>query len=232
LVSLDKAIVAKYESQGLRFEAYVDSEAALRMKRGESVAIDDVVVARELFNDAPKGKRVTDEDLEKVFGTTRFEDILPEFIKKADIPLTTDQKRKIQVKKRKQVIDIIARSAVDPRTHTPHPRKRVELAMDEAHVHVDPTKRAEEQVEDILKELKKIMPIKMETDHIRVKIPAEQAPKAYGFLKKHKMIKEEWRSDGSFVAVVELPAGMQSDFYTTLNKMTNGRVESDIIEHQ
>ena len=52
----------------------------------------------------------------------------------------------------------------------------------------------------------------------------------YGFVKEHKMMKEEWGSDGSLIAVVEIPAGLQGDFFDKLNKLTSGNNETKIVE--
>jgi ribosome maturation protein Sdo1 len=41
---------------------------------------------------------------------------------------------------------------MDPKTKSPHPRKRIELAMDEAGVHVDPFKPVSEQVKTIIEQ--------------------------------------------------------------------------------
>ena len=40
--------------------------------------------------------------------------------------------------------------------------------------------------------------------------------------------KEEWKSD-AWLAVIEIPAGMQADIYDKLNKMTSGNVEVKVI---
>ena len=43
------------------------------------------------------------------------------------------------------------------------------------------------------------------------------------------MQKDSWQNDGSLVAVVEVPAGMQQDLFSELNKLTRGAVESKVV---
>ncbi|MFC2136136.1 SBDS family ribosome assembly factor, partial [Bacteroidota bacterium] len=41
--------------------------------------------------------------------------------------------------------------------------------------------------------------------------------------------KEQWMNDGSWFAVVEIPAGLQNEFFDELNKETHGNIETKII---
>ena len=230
MISLDKAVIARFSKNALNFEVLVEPELAYRARKGERVNLENLVASQEVYSDAKKGLRVADSDLNKAFGTNNFEKILYEILTKGDIQLTTDQKRKIQEQREKQVVTLIARSAVDPRTHLPHPPIRIEKAIEEAKVHIDAFKSAEEQLENVLKALKPILPIKLETVKIVLKIPASNAMRAYGFLKQHKLLKEEWANNGDLLAMIELPAGLQSEFFDKLNSLTQGNNESKVIE--
>lgn len=231
MIPVDKAVIARYSRSGKTFEIYVDAEKALAIKRGEKIKIDDAVAAREVFADSKQAEHASDADLNKAFGTSDFDKIFVKVISDGEIQFTTEQKRKLLVERTKQIITLIARNAVDPRTHLPHPPARIEKVLDEARVNINPFKSAEEQIEAVLKELKPIIPIKMETVRIAVRIPAEYGPRACGALKGYKIIKEEWQNNGGLIAVVELPAGLQSEFFEKLNKLTQGNVEAKVLEN-
>jgi ribosome maturation protein SDO1 len=230
MISLDKAVIARLEHGQMTFEILVEPENAYKMKKGVSVPIEDVIASRDVFSDSKKGMRANESDLNKAFGTNDIVKIVAKIVKDGEIQLTTEQKKRMQEDKKRQIINLIAKNAVDPRTHTPHPPQRIEKALEEARIHVDPFKPAHEQMENALKAIKTILPIKLETVRIAVKIPAEHAPRVYGFVKEHKMIKEEWASDGSLLAMVEIPAGMQGDFFDKLNKITAGNNETKVTE--
>jgi len=98
-------------------------------------------------------------------------------------------------------------------------------------VNVNEMESAESQVEKIVQALRPVLPISMEMTDISVRIPATYAAKAYGRIKDFGEIKkEEWRNDGSWIGVIEIPAGVQGDFYNLLNKITKGEAETKIIE--
>ena len=230
MINLDKAVIARYERDEHNFEILVEPELAQERKSGNEVRIDNLVASTDVYSDSAKGKRANNEDLNKVFGTTDFEKILDYILQHGEVQITTDQKRKMQESKKKKIIALIARNAVDPTTHLPHPLNRIEAAFENAKLHVDPFKSPEDQMEAALKALKTILPIKIETDRIEVIIPAKYAPKIYGALKRYKMTKEQWLNDGSFSGIFEIPAGLQTEFFDFVNKLTSGDVSTKIIE--
>jgi ribosome maturation protein SDO1 len=103
--------------------------------------------------------------------------------------------------------------------------------MSQVRVSIDPFKDAEEQAKDVIQALRPILPIKMETVSIEVKIPPQHAPKAYGALKSYGTLKkEEWTAEGSLVAVLEMPVGVQGAFLEKMGNITRGAVESKLLK--
>ncbi len=230
MVSLDKAIIGRIERDGHKFEVYLDPDNAYAYLEGKKKDLNNILVVEEVFKDAKKGERCGPELLKKTFGTDDIYRILEIILKHGDVQLTTEQKRKMAEDRRKQIIAIIAKNAIDVRTKAPVPPQRIELAMEEAKIHIDPFKSAEEQVPSVLKALKLILPIKFEKVKIAVKIPANYAMKAYGILKSYDVEREEWSSSGDLFALIVIPAGMQGEFFDKLNKATHGEVETKKIE--
>ncbi|PIO05712.1 ribosome assembly factor SBDS, partial [Candidatus Woesearchaeota archaeon CG08_land_8_20_14_0_20_43_7] len=128
-------------------------------------------------------------------------------------------------------LEIIHRNGVDPKSGLPHPMKRIELALDESKVKIDEFGSVENQVQDILKGLREVLPIRFEKRKIEVILPADVASKAYGSLSKFgQKLKEEWRDDGSYCAQLEIPAGLQDELMDKINKTTQGNNEIRILK--
>jgi len=230
MANLDTAVIARYEFAGERFELFVDPDMALLYKTGQKKDLINMLIVEEVFKDARKGERHTDAALKKAFQTNDVMKITEIILKKGEVPLTTEQKKRLLQEKTKKIVAIISREGINPQTGAPHPPQRIEKAMDEARVHVDEFKDAESQVENVLKELRVLLPIKFERLKVAIRLPPEHAARAYGALKEHKIIQEEWQKDGSLIAVVEIPAGDQGDFYGHLNKLTGGTAETRIVK--
>lgn len=230
MTSLDKAVIASYDKEGKHFELYVDPEAAYAYKEGRKLDLKNILVAEEIYENAKKGERAKMNDVQKVFNTTDIMKILEVVLREGEVQLTTEQRRKKQEEKYRQIVAIIAREAIDPRTKLPHPINRIEAALEQTRIHVDPFKDAREQVKDIVKELITILPMKFEKIHLAVKVPPEHAHRCYGTLKSYGIQQEQWLSNGSLIVVVEIFAGMQGEFLDKLNKLTAGNIETRVLE--
>ncbi len=230
MVRLEDAIVARYEHGGHRFEILVDPNAIDDIKSGKIENVIDYMVIDEIFKDAHKGDRASEELVKEVFGTTDVNEVAKTIVKKGQVQLTTEQRRKMLEEKKKRIVMEIARNAINPQTGAPHPPQRIELAMEEAKVHIDPLKSVEEQVPMVLKALRPLIPIRFEKVKIAVKLSGDMYGKAYGEISKMgTILKEEWLSDGSWIGVIEIPAGMQGEFLDMLNKKTHGNVQTKIL---
>ena len=226
---MSKTVIAKYSVAGENFEILVDSDKAYDFITGKAPSPLAALEAEEIFKDANKGDRQTQEKIMKAFGTSDIEKIAGIILKKGTVPLTTEQRNKLQEEKRRQIINIIATNAMDPRTKAPHPPQRIELAMKEARVTIDPFKQANEQVEEIVKKLTTHLPIKFAVVKVEVTIPAQFANRSYGLLKQYGMKSEKWLPDGSLSATLEFPAGLQSEFMDKINSATKGLAVEKII---
>ncbi|OEU57492.1 MAG: rRNA metabolism protein [Desulfuromonadales bacterium C00003096] len=230
MVSLDKAVIARYKHGKKIFEVLVDPEKVDAIKGGADTDMGDVLAAEDIFEDASKGEKATESDLNTVFSTTDVAEIATRIIKEGEVQLTTEQRRKRVEEKRKMVIDQISRISINPQTDTPHPPGRIEIAMKEAKVHIDPFKTVDELVSEAVKAIRPKIPIKIEETGIAIKIPAAYTGGVYEIKKKYKVTKEEWQGDGSYIALLKVPAGMRDDVFSFLNLITKGDVETKIVK--
>ncbi len=230
-ISLDNAIVARLSKAGEKFEILVDPIKAYEFKKGKITDIDSILAYPGVFKDARKADRIQTEVLQKAFGTTDAKKIAEKILKEGEIQLTTDQRRKMADDKKTQIASMIAHNAVNPQTNTPHPAQRIINAMDEAGVHVDPLEPSQDQVDRVVKAIKSLLPIKIETVAIELHIPAQYSGKASSVIRGMTSIKKDsWGSDGSYSCVIELPAGMAAEMLQRLNKITEGKIESKEIK--
>ena len=233
MVTVDEAVIARYKTGGNTFEVLVDCNNAIAFKGGHNVDMKDVLAAEKVFADSKKGMVASPTALKQIFGTDNPVEAAKEIIKKGDIQMTAEYKNKIRDEKVKRIINIIHRNGVDPRTHAPHPVRRIEAALEDIKINIDEYKPAEQQVTDVLKKLKVILPIKFETKEIEVRIPGKYTGKAYGILKGFgRILKEEWQHDGSFFAVIEIPGGLEEEFHDKLNSITHGDAETNVKSKQ
>jgi ribosome maturation protein SDO1 len=235
MISLDEAVTARLESHGERFEVLVDPDAALAIRRGEFEGdLEDVIAAEDVFEDASSGDRPAENALEEVFGTTDPLEVIPEVIREGEIQITADQRREMQEQKRRQLINQITRNAVNPQMDdAPHPPERIESALEETDFRVDPMEPVESQVDDALDALRPVIPIRFDTVTVAVQLPPDYAGSGQAQVREFgDLEREEWQSDGSWVGVLQFPAGMQNEFYDLVNEVSSGEAETQIIRDE
>ncbi len=236
-VSLEKAVVARLKRHAHTFEVLVDPDGAEslreRMLKKEAVTpqdVRDVLAVDQVFTHWSDGKKASDDLLTEGFETTDLVAVAQRILLEGEVQLTAEQRKKLSEAKMKRVVETILRNAWNPQTKTPHPRDRIERALEEAKFRIDPQKGVEEQVQEAMKRLRPLLPIAFERVKVAVKIPPEHTGHAYGVARSlGDLQKEEWQKDGSLILVIEIPAGAQTEVYDRLNSLTHGQVETRLL---
>ena len=222
----DKFTVARLILDGDKFELLVKPDPALEYKIGKRTDISSLLVSDEIYSDANKGSRASSEKMMKHFKTTDSVEVAKQILARGELNLTTDQRRKMVEEKKKQIVQFINRSFVDPKTHLPHPIMRIETAMEEVRVPIDPFKKVEDQAKIIVDALRKILPLKSETVKLTVTVPPQFAAQSYSVLKSSGDLKsEEWLADGSLKAVLDMNASIRGQFLDRLGAVTKGSAQ-------
>jgi len=231
MISLEKAVIAKLTKSGEKFEILVDPEKAIELKSGKELPLEELIASEEIFEDVRKGTRTTNEKINKAFGTNDLNTIARKIILEGEVQITTEQRKQMLEEKTKAIASLISKRGVNPQNNMPHPTDRILRAMEQAKVRIDINKRVEEQIESVLEGIQKIIPIKFEKIQIAIKIPPEFSGKAGSVVRSlGVLLREEWASNGSYIGLIEIPAGMQPEIYDRLNNLTHGQVEVKIIK--
>ena len=237
MVSLDKAVVARMKRGEHHYEVLVDPDGAEKLldkwREGKETAPEELraILATDLvFTHWSDGKKASDLELQKAFETTDFLTVARRILTEGEVQLTAEQRKKMVEARHKRVVDTLLRNAWNPQTKTPHPRDRIERALEEAKFRTDPLKGVDEQVQAALKALRPLLPIAFEQVKVAIRIPAEHTGHAYGAVRSLGELKqEEWQKDGSLIVVLQIPAGMQAEVYDRLNSITHGQVTTKLL---
>ena len=226
---MDKVTVVKYSYASEKFEILVKPDPAFDYKLGKISEISKILVSDEIYTDSGKGTRASNELLVKVFKTEDTTKIAEIMMQKGELNLNTEQRKKMTTDKRKQIITFIAKTYVDPKTHLPHPPLRIEQAMTDGRVSVEPFKNADEQIKDIVEKLRPIIPLKTENIVLEISVPAQFVAQSYTVLKSTGSLKkEDWQSNGSLKAILEIPAAARPNVIDRLSAITKGTANVEV----
>lgn len=252
-----KYIIANIKIAGRRFEILVDPDKSWELKKQirqfqkekekelnktykvtvddvlkfSKVPMDQIVESYIVFEDIHRGEKMSDDVIQDTFKTDQINRVIAEILLNGELQLNKEQREKFISEKKKKLLDILTKNCINPQTSKPHPPQRIERALEEAKVTIDPFNPIEDQVESIVKALQPIIPIRMERQQLMITIPAEFTGKAYNLVKTLASIsKEDWKPSGSVECVVEIPAGISVEFLDKLNKITHGRAMTKILD--
>lgn len=191
MVNLDDAIIAKLESHGETFEILLDPKVVDLIKAGKKFDITEYMAVEDVFKNASKGTRPAENKVKEVFGTEDISTIAKRIMEKGEIQITAEQRKEMMEAKRHQVITYIAANAINPQTKLPHPPMRIELALEEAKFHVDPFKPLDKEIEEAMKLLRPILPIRFEKSRVAIKLKGEDYGRCYDELIHYGIVERE-----------------------------------------
>lgn len=219
--------IARIKQGGKHFEILVDLDLAMAFRKTSSP--NGFLEIDKIFTDSKKGLVPSTIELKRAFGTENVEDISQKIVKSGEVLLTQDFREEEREKKVKQVVDFLAKNTVDPKTKMPHTPERIKKALDEAHVNIK-NSPIESQIQEIINEISKVLPVKVEKKKVKIKIPSIHTGKVYGVVNQYKE-SEDWLPNGDLEIIASIPAGLIIDFYDKLNSITHGSaITEDIRE--
>ncbi len=236
-VTIDRRIdlkgksIVRYEKHGRRYELLVNPEPAWLFIQGEEVEIDDVFEVYIVYENISRGVKATQDDLNVAFeGLTERETAI-KILKEGKLQLTISQRNEIQKEKRIEIVNFIHIHCINPRENTPIPKDRIENAILDLGVNISYKDDVKSQALEVIDLLKPIMPIRLESVKLAVKIPPSYTGALYGFLiSAGNLVQEEWLSDGSLAVVVNIPSGTQADFLEQITSRTKGKAQVKVLE--
>ncbi len=217
--------LARLKKGGENFEVVIsDVDKALAFRSGKEINVKEFIQSQTVFENANKGLKASEDKVKSVLGDTPIAKI----IRDGELHLTADQRKKLMEDRRNRIIEHIQQNSVNPKSGSPHPRQRIELAMDQAKVSVDISENTEAQIQKVIKSIRTIIPLSFDKVKLKINIPAKYAGSAYSALKNRysaSMKKEEWQNDGGIKVELEVVGGAKSDIYSLISKLTNGEAE-------
>jgi len=223
--------IARLRAGNKIYETMVDLDSAMKFKKGETVSIAEIIRDSAIYTDQKKGLRAGKDDLMNSFGTSVFEEVVEKIVKKGEIEENQSFRDEAVEQKKKQIIDYLVRNAVDGRTGRPFTADIIESSIKQGGVRIDGKQPVDKQIAAVTESLKSIIPIKIETKKILIKMPAQFTGQAYGIVQEYKE-KETWLPNGDLELVLNIPVGLQSDFYDKLNSITHGSAITQEIKQE
>jgi ribosome maturation protein SDO1 len=220
--------IVKYKHGKVSFEVLTKPGTVLKFRKGQIGSLDNVLVSDDVWTDHRKGTRASKDELIAAFKTDVAATITKLIVEKGDLELSAAERKEATDKKRAEIVNYIHKYYINPQTKSPHPVSRIENALDTLKVRVDPDAPVDKQVQEVLKRLPEVMPVRKSEMEAKITVPHKYLAQAQGAIKKHAQIKGETYNDVGAVFEVAFVPGAMDTLMQEVEKLTLGEAEIEV----
>jgi len=227
MVKVDEAFEVRYKFGGEHFQVLVDFDKLNEFKKNpQKINMYDVLADNKIFKDQKKGEIASEHILNNIFQSKSEEEILKEILLKGECQIPTAYLNKLREEKKIQVINYIAENAMNPQTKSKYVLSMIEGEVNKIRYNFDPNRDFISQAEEVLKLLKKQMPISLEKIILEIKIPGEFCGSFYGPFRKYgKTTKEYFDTHGNLHLHIEIMESILDTVINYIKKNSNSTAE-------
>ncbi len=223
MVKINEAFELRYKKSGYEFEVLVDFEKLEEYRKDpEKISIYDVLADSKIFKDQKKGEIAPEKNLIETFPNLKEEQILKEILINGECQIPTAYLNKLREEKKNLVINYISQNAVNPATNTKYTASMIEREISNIKYNFSANKDYHEQAEDVLKIMKKNLPIAINKIIFEISIPPQYSNAFYGEFRKYgKITKEYYDRDANLRIHIEINSSRQDEVENYIKKHTN-----------
>lgn len=223
-----KTQLVRYRWGKHTFEVMTQLGSVQKWRDGK-LGLDNVLQSDVIWKNQSKGDKANAAELKEAFQTENNGECLKIILQKGEIQLTTVERREQVEQKRREIIQFIHKYYTDPRTNTPHPVTRIDAALTETKFRVDGDIPAEKQVQEALKKLPEVIPLRRSEILGTLTVPNAYLAQAQSVLSKisANIQSESYGSDGCVMEISLVP-GDYDVLMSELNRVTKGEFQFDV----
>jgi ribosome maturation protein SDO1 len=226
---MPQEMLVRYRSGKETFEVATHPGAVTKYREGTLKSLDEVLVSDVVFTDYHKRLRASELELKSVFGENyNKEEVLDRILRKGDFQLSAAERRQKLEQKRNEIIEYVHKNFVDPKTHLPIPRMRIEQALETVRPRLDMDQSADRQVALMMSKLSACMPMKKHQVEGTLRVPHGVLGASNAVIRSYCTVaREHYTSEGAVLEIMISP-GDYDAFIKALNNASKGNFHLDI----
>lgn len=230
MVNIDEAFEVRLKINDNNYQVLVDFDKLKEFRKNSNeVSVYDVLADTKIFKDQKKGEIASETNLEKDFPTKSEEEILMIILLKGEAQIPTSYQNKVREEKKTQIINYIAANAVNPATNTKYSTSLIESEFNNLKYNINPDRDHTNQAEDVIKLLKRTMPIKIDKTIVELSVPPKYLGAFYGPFRKYGEIKKEfYDNEGNLRLHIEVTSGSIDEVINYIKSKSNNEASYHI----
>lgn len=145
--------------KGKKFEIAAYKNKAVSWRAGTEKDLSEVLQTVKVYTNVSKGDLARKEDLVKYFDEEDEEKVCITILNKGELQLGEKEREIMYESLYRDIVTIVCNLCINPDTQRPYPPGIIDRALKEMHFSVKPGKSAKKQALEIIRKLKKVIPI-------------------------------------------------------------------------
>lgn len=227
---LTNVAVVRYKKGGVRFEIACYKNKVLNWRNGVETDLDEVVQTTSVFSNVSKGVFASQEDLQRVFGTTDQVEIVKIILQKGELQVSDKERELEYATLFKDVVSIVVDKCVNPETQRPYPAGIVERTLKDLHFALDPKKTAKQQAMEAIPLIQKVFPIERAKMRLKLALPKAYHEPFHELVNaENARLERETEADEGTAFTVLIDPGSFRKFDTFVHKQSNGKGKLEVL---
>jgi rRNA metabolism SBDS family protein len=158
---MSKNLVVRYKHAGQTLEVLAKPNTMKPYREGKTT-VDQVLAAEEIFSNASKFQKAKVSEFKKCCGTDSKEACFKIILDNGEFSLSKKEMNEMIDAKKAEIINYLHKYYHDPTKNPviPHSISRLEIALNEMNIRIDPHLPLKNQLKPIVKKLPDILPVK------------------------------------------------------------------------
>lgn len=220
--------IVKFKADKQNFEVACKPGAVLKYRQGKLGSLDNVILTDVVFKNFSKADRAKNTELIAAFGTDNMMECIKQIVERGEFQLSAGERKEKQVQKKNEIVTYIHKYYIDPRSKLPHPVARIESALEELKVNIDPDAPADRQALEFVKKLLGKLPLKRSEMGATLTIPHQYVAQCASLLRARVSISKENYTTNGCSYVVSMAPGDYDKLLADLNKITKGDFQLNV----
>lgn len=144
--------IVRFQKGKIKFEILTKKGAVLKYKQNK-LGLQYVLMIDTIFTKLSQGKVAKSSDLQRVFGTSDFNQCVIKILENGDLNLSSKERKAKIENKRNEIIYYITKNYINPLSNLPHPSTRIENCLNECKIRIDAQKSTKTQAMNAIKKM-------------------------------------------------------------------------------
>lgn len=246
-IRLTNVAYVRLKKGGNIFEVAAYRNKVVNWRNKIETDLDEVLQVQDVFTNVARGLVASKNDLLRGFDTTDKRKICEEILEKGEFQISELERKSLLDGMFRDVASIVVEKSINTDTGRPYSISMIQNAMKDIHYSVNLSKNAKQQALDVIRRLRKVMPIARSKLQLRITVPAASENEVKQMLvansgevsnndkdRKSTLLPPKEKSQDSGVVVIE--ANISPELFRTVEEQvtaaTGGKGILEIIHSQ